>query len=121
MAIRVVWAVLVVATASTIWVVDAVWRILTAVTHIGVGDAVGVIGVGIQVATILALVIEQLWAVAAVAIGVVKCVCRLWRCLVHVGVGAQVAQICQGCGVGGQGDGHDSQGDEYVFHRGSAG
>lgn len=51
MAIRVVWAVLVVSTACTIRVVDAVRRILIAITAIGIGDAIGVIGVGIQVAT----------------------------------------------------------------------
>ncbi len=82
-----------------------------------VGDAVGVIRVGIQVAAILALAIEQLWAVAAVAVGVVECVRWLWRCLGQVGIGAQVAQIGLGCGVGGQGDGHDSQGDQKFFIR----
>jgi hypothetical protein len=119
-AIRVVGAFLVVSTACTIGVVDAIWRILAAITPIGVGDAVGVIRVGIQVAAILALAIEQLWA-AAVAVGVVKCVRRLWWCLGQVGVGAQVAQIGLGRDVGGKGDGHDSQGDQKFFHEEPAG
>ena len=69
----------------------------------------------------MALVIEQLWAVAAVAIRVVECICRLWRCLGQVGVGAQVAQIGLGRDVGGKGDGYDSHDDENVFHKGSEG
>ena len=102
-------------------IVDAVGRILTAIAAVRVGDAVGVIGVGIQVATKLALAIEQLWAVAAVAVGVIESVCWLWWCLGQVGVGAQVAQIGLCCSVGGEGDGHDSHGDEKIFHEGSVG
>ena len=112
---------MVVSASCTIGVVDAVFRILIAITPIGVGDTVGVVRVGIKVATKLPLPIEQLWAVAAVAVGVVECVRRLCRCLWQIGVGAQVAQIGLGCGVGGKGDGHDSQGDEKFFHERSAG
>ena len=112
---------MVVSASCAIWVVDAVSRILTSVTAIGIGDAVGVIRVGIQVATKLPLAIEQLWAVAAVAIRVVKCVCRLWRCLGQIGVGAQVAQIGLGSCVGDKRYGHDSQGDQMFFHDWPAG
>jgi len=115
-AIRVVRAFLVIPTARTKGVVDAVWRILTAVTPIRVGDAVGVIRVGIQVAAILALAIEQLWAVATVAVGVVESVRRLWRCFGQVGVGAQVAQIGLCRRIGGEGDGYNSHCDEKIFH-----
>ncbi len=110
---------MVIPTACTVRVVDTVWRILTAITPIGVGDTVGVIRVGIQVAAKLPLAIEQLWAVAAVAIRVVKCVRRLWRCLWQIGIGAQVAQIGLGCGICGKGDGYDSYGDENFVHEGS--
>ena len=112
---------MVVSASCAVRVVDALRRILTAIAPKGVGDAVGVVRVGIQVATKLPLAIEQLWAVAAVAIRVVECVCRLWRRLGQIGVGAQVAQIGLGRGVGGKRYGHDSQGGEKFFHEVFAG
>ena len=112
---------MVVSASCAIWVVDAVSRILTSVTAIGIGDAVGIIRVGIQVASKLALAIEQLGAVTAVAIRVIKCVRRLWRCLGQIGVGAQVAQIGLGSCVGDKCYGHDSQSDQIFFHDEPAG
>ena len=94
---------------------------LTAITAIGIGDAIGVIRVGIQVATKLALAIEQLRAVAAVAVGVIESVCWLWWCLGQVGVGAQVALIGLCRRVGGEGDGYNSHCDEKFFHECSVG
>jgi hypothetical protein len=107
---------------AAVGVVWAARRILTAITHIGIGKTVGVRKVGIQVTAILALVTVKLWVVAVVvAEGLVECVRRLWRCLGQEGLGVQVAQIGLGRGVGGKGDGQDSYGDEKIVHQGSVG
>ena len=77
---RIIRAILVVTAARAIWVVDAVRRILTSVTTIGVRDAVRIVFVGIDVASEVALAVIKFWAVSRATVGVIKCVWWLrWR------------------------------------------
>lgn len=57
---------------AAVGVVWAARRILTAITHIGIGKTVGFRKAGIQFTAILALVIQKLWVVAVVVEGLVN-------------------------------------------------
>src|SRR6266481_6077095 len=72
-------AILPVRTTSTVGVADAILRIWAPIPPIGVGDAVRVVWIRVQIAVIAALAVIQLGTVEIIAVWVAERAGRLWH------------------------------------------
>ena len=92
-AIRISGTVLPILTASTIRVVNAVWRILASILPVRICNTVWVIRIGIQIPSVLPLAIVDSWAVRACTVRVIKSIVRLWRRWWKIGISCDISQV----------------------------